>query len=237
LAKWSVPGQFPDRFKEVVDTVADLRDSGKVLIFLGRSRPARIIGMGAKYEELVEDSLRKKEVGEDFSKEFGELAKILRFMSRARNVADTVSACMQMDSDNKVEAKQKNQINEALTKRVEVVFATLFVESLRNRAKRIDTATTPTLEELDYEVVAERLVENSDQCILDPFLRVKLRYVERGTQSFPQFIFLGDISEKSCFELECDESDLDFLMLRLSAAKNRLIKAREAIFGSSGTNG
>ncbi len=36
-----------------------------------------------------------------------------------------------------------------------------------------------------------------------------------------------NVSAKASFELECDESDLDLLILRLTAAKARLIKIRE----------
>ncbi len=216
-----------DRFKAVVMAMAELRDTGKLLVFLGSSYAVRIIGVGARSEQLVTEKLAEKSYGTNFAEEFGEIRSIFKFMSRTANTAATVSAMIDSYSHKfGTNDPEKASLIADLHKRVECVFNILFIDSLRQRARRIKTATVPILEDTDFEIVTERVVDDESECVLDPFLRFKVRYFEkRNGSDFPWFLF-GENKEKESFELECDESDLDFLILRLTEAKNRLIQFR-----------
>lgn len=210
--------------------VSELRDSGKLLVFLGRSYVVRIMGVGSKTEVLLAEKLRDGQYGTDFAEEFGEIGSIFQFLSRTEDVSSTVSA-MSESYSHKVDPSDSAQLSSftlELQKRVECVFNNLFVDSLRQRARRIKTATVPILEDTDFEIVTERVVEDESECVHDPFLRLKLRYLEKGAGADLPWFFLRELREKASFELECDESDLDFLIIRLTEAKNRLIQIRAA---------
>ena len=84
------------------------------------------------------------------------------------------------------------------------------------------------MEDLDVEVVSEREDRLEDSHVTDPFLRLRLRYSEGGCLPFRLFRFSfgprAAFAETKSFDFECDETDIDLLLLRLKAAKELLLR-------------
>ncbi len=193
-AKSGFPGVPFEQFKAVVEKLAELRDSGEVLIFLGKSSSARIIGAGTNLEQRVAEKLSADGFTIDCSKALKEVASLLRLVAAFGDASRAARTLEQMEyagEINALDAKDKDAFKAELTSRCEYIFNTLFVDSLQRRAKRFRTVTAPSLEEVDFELVRERLVEDKNDCFREPFVRLKLRYAEQGPAFLHPFFFFS----------------------------------------------
>ena len=137
------------------------------------------------------------------------------------------------DEVEKLSAGEKKRFREHLKRKATLVEEELYTLALSKREERFGSTTAACMEDLEFELVAERSTTSQDEPFQDPFLRLRLRY-SKGTEparEFGFFSFLASnpflMTELHSFELECDESDIDLLMLRLAAAKQRLLAARD----------
>jgi hypothetical protein len=232
----NVPGISTERFEAAVRALIELRDNGKCLIFLGRRRgPRFVVDM-----ELVRDTLKGKLSGPALTAD--EAEEILDEVSRYLAVLIQTGSAQQavrFFTSGPFRRKEGDQADEEqFRKRVEakvaVVQKELYTETIAARWQRMGSMTAFALEDVDFEVVGERVAALENKSVTEPFLRLKIRHAKETEQgSLPMMLLFleGELLRGSgldSFELECDESDIDLLMLRLDAAKKRLSAARES---------
>ena len=240
-----LPGLSLDLFRTAVSALADLRDNGKYMVFLGRRSSVRFIGEVREFQERLTECLRREVSPAEADKALIEVRNFCQAVSGIGKVARVVSFLEENIFDDDFEDLDENgkaAFRELLKAKAELVSDRLYTRILKHRARRMRTATGPCVEDIDVEVVQERHEDLHGTTIEEPFLRIRLRYSEERSPDFPFFLlplmpspwggpaFLPTQS----FEFECDESDIDLLVLRLTAAKDLLMKsAKDAAGGQN----
>lgn len=130
---------------------------------------------------------------------------------------------------------EKERFRERERAKFELIRARLVTPAIRQRSSRMRTSTSPQLEEVDSELITGRRDLTKDETVDEPFLRIRLRHSRPQSSEFPWMfmpgVLWGDGSHLSfeSFEFECDESDIDFLLHRLTEAKKRLSETVDGI--------
>jgi hypothetical protein len=235
--KTGLPGVPLDHFEAGVRALVELRDRGKFLVFLARMRSAQLIGSRADFLEELTLKLGAETVEPKDSEEvleeirnclsarisFGSSEQVVRFLLQSAYAIEV----------KELESPAKEQFRKQLEKKVSFVEQQLHTPALLRRDERFSGTTAGCLEDLEYELVQERGTAAQDEPFREPFLRLRVRY-SKGTEAAARFLGLGFFSgfpfsaSESSFELECDESDIDLMMIRLATAKQRLARARDS---------
>lgn len=236
--KKTLPGLSLERFKAAVESLATLRDSGKLLIFLGRRSSIRIVGEFA--DDFHKEFAARTEgpVSPDDSKEASR--EVRNFLATRLSLSSEASFLRFLEdmiytdelSEVAKSEEDKECFRQLVREKIKCVDTTLVNEALESRVRRIETATGPCVEELEFEVVQSREAKLTDREIKHPFLRLRLRYSEGAEETPVPWAYFSalwgtprmDIEARS-FEFECDTSDIDFLIKRLLMAKQRLAGA------------
>ncbi|MBL8853310.1 MAG: hypothetical protein JNK57_04985 [Planctomycetaceae bacterium] len=231
-----LPGVPFERFEAGVRALVELRDRGKFLVFLARRRSAQLIGPSEEFIQRLSAELNLLTLeASDASEVFEEIRQFLssRIGMHSDRVVSFLLNSVYDDKDGKLSAGDKQRLRETLKKKVALVEQELYTPSLQTREQRFGSTTAACLEDLEFELLSERSSASQKDPFRDPFLRLRLRY-SKGTEDVQKFGFLNfwgpnpfATSELHSFEFECDESDIDLLMLRLTAAKRRLLASRE----------
>lgn len=228
------PGLSVERFKTTVVALSKLWDSGKFLFFLPRRNWLKIVGDNKELRDLLNEIAGEGEFDEEGTIEalkevrlfWGALVRLSRVEVALRMIEQTEYD----DFFDKVDDEAQSSYREILKEKLTALEKEQLSEVLKERTRRLKTTTGASLEELDVEVIRERRDEVEESTIESPFLRLRLRYSEERQISFP-FVFYGAGPGQSApvdsFELECDQSDIDFLIKRLIDAKKRLIPEAE----------
>jgi len=228
------PGVHLAHFIAAVDAIADLRDTGKALVFLRRNGAVRIVWLSPTAAEFAQQlSERLDGVAPNSSEMQKTLAEIERFVSVILSAESETEAAKRLLFSLLREFTEKSKIvpgnpaHEHVLKKVQAA-GKLATDALKQRLLRSRSVTIPALEELDAELVRGRNDTFRGTRIDIPFLRLRLRYsdrIEPRIGDFP-FFLLGQISASpKSFELECDLSDLDLLQQRLGEARQMLLDA------------
>jgi len=228
------PGVPLDLFTAAVDAIADLRDSGKAVVFLRGNGEVRIVGLSLSETEFAQQlSERLKGVVPSSSEVQKTLTEIERFLSVVVATDNETEAARRLlysllkEFGESSEIDPGNPAHEHVLKKVQAA-GKLATNALKDRLLRFRSVTIPTLEELDAELVWERHDKFTGKHVDVPFLRLRIRYSDRtgpGIGDLP-FILWGQISASpKSFELECDLSDLDLLQQRLGEARQMLLDA------------
>ena len=235
--KKNYPGVSLELFKAAVEVIVELRDTGKFLIFLGRTSSLRIIGNEDEYISLMqkkeECSNLDKEHAREVLRELKRYARIYGTLQSENSIVSFLTRTVYDDEYDEQDEKGKEIFENTIRTKVELTKEYLYTESFTERRLRLDSATVPCLEDVDYELVKERKNTTDGRKVEDPFLRIRLRHTKEEAGEFNMFgrfsLSWSDISPMgmSSFEIECDESDIDLLLTRLVEAKGLLIDARE----------
>jgi hypothetical protein len=228
----TLPGIPFEHFEAAVKALWQLRRDGKFLLFLSRTNNIRFIGDPESYREALATKVKRESPQiNDEQLVLEEVRDVLQTCVTFGEAAQAAHFLEQSVYDNlfkKLGPEQKTKARELLQKKTELVFSDLFKGSLAQRAERLDTAVSACIEDLDVEVVSERQDELRGEHILAPFLRLRLRYADGGGENQYPWLLLrrgnfGGGNVKT-FEIECDETDIDLLLRRLLAAKERLLR-------------
>ena len=228
------PGVPLDRFIAAVDAIADLRDTGKAVIFLRGNGAVRIVGLSLSETEFAQQlSERLEGVVPSSSEVQKTLAEIERFLSVVLATENEAQAAKRFlysllrEYGEIGEIDPGNPAHGHVLKKVQAA-RKLATDALKDRLLRFRSVTIPILEELDAELVRERHDRFTGKHVDVPFLRLRLRYSDRiapGIGDLPSILW-GQISTNpKSFELECDLSDLDLLQQRLGEARQMLLDA------------
>ena len=236
--KKDLPGLPLEVFKAGIQAVEELRNTGKYQLFLGRQSSLQIIGADQDFFE----ALRTQDLCREFDEEqAGEVLQELRRYARAYGqfpdndgLVSFLTRVVYSDEYEALDAKGQETFRNTLKAKLQLVKDALYTDSIRERRQRLKTATVPCLEHVEFELVTERRSPSVHPRTEGPFLRVRLRH---SIDSPDRFGFFGpfslswgglDLTGLPSFEVECDESDIDLLLLRLSEAKDFLLSARES---------
>jgi len=223
-----------DRFEAAVTALAELRDAGRILLFLTRRGKLKLIGQIEDYQSQFITRAKDDSINLDQSKraqdEIQRLASAIVMMPDTDSILEFLEQFFRDDLPRSDETL-KEEFRKQQRAKIDIVSRQIVSDEMRLRAKRMRTATLPCLEDLDFEIVSEREDFSQGLTINDPFLRLRLRYLEGSSGNdgyLPYFFFAFETPESSrCFEFECDVSDIDLLRRRLTEAKQRLLKTQE----------
>jgi len=228
------PGVPLAHFIAAVDAIADLRDTGKALVFLRGNGVVRIVWLSPSAAEFAQQLSERLEGVVPSSSEMQKtLAEIEQFVSvilareSETEAAKKLLYSLLREFDEQSEIVPGNPTHEHVLKKVQAA-GKLATDALRHRLLRSRSVTIPALEELDAELVRERHDRFTGKRIDIPFLRLRLRYSDRigsGIGDFPFFLWDQISASPKSFELECDLSDLDLLQQRLGEARQMLLDA------------
>lgn len=224
-----------DRFEAAVNALVELRDTGKLLLFLTRRGAVKLVGdiedFQKEFRNQAKDSLITLEQVKKAQDELRHLTSAILRMPDAEAVLDYLERFSSEDFTSRREPSLREAFRRHQRPKIEVVASKIVSEAIKQRAKRLATATGACVEELDYEVVSEREDSYRMRSVKDPFLRLRLRYSD--SSSFQPFVFMfapfegPETNPALGFEFECDLSDIDLLLKRLNEAKQRLLKIQE----------
>ncbi|HUT95281.1 MAG TPA: hypothetical protein VMY37_37855 [Thermoguttaceae bacterium] len=238
-----LPGLPLDVFEAAVHALVELRDSGKYMVFFGRQTSVKFIG------ELqdVRDTLGKRlerEVSGDEAKdalvEIRNFCKAAAFFETSERTLRFVEHQIYDDEFERLDEPVRKEFRDLLQAKIALVSEHLYTDAIKQRSRRMESATGPCLEELDVEVVEERHDDFRGRKVGERFLRLRLRYSEGSLLGSSWFLFSvmpwGGVGPQSAasFELECDESDIDLLIFRLTAAKRLLLRSKKEPEESAG---
>ncbi|UCE60230.1 MAG: hypothetical protein JSU63_00485 [Phycisphaerales bacterium] len=229
-------GLDAEHFKCAVDVIVTLRDSGKLLVFTGRQKPVRIIVEAECFRGAYASARAKEDIElAEASAAIEEVTLYLQLLNSYSKPSAVVSFMEGVRFEKQFaesDDQGKESLRELLQEKADIVSAKLFDEALRERSRRIASATVPCLEDLDVEVVQTRKDDYSSQTLDTPFLRLRVRYSHNKEPAFPfQLLRSADPSvtldlPAESFELECDLCDIDLLLVRLNAARRRFMAAQ-----------
>ena len=224
-----------EQFQAGVQAVVNLRDAGKLLVFFPRRNPARLICDPKDFSDALAELAGERGLTEEAVRET--LAELRAFVPVAdvpneRLAARFLEEMRYADAFESMDEELKESARSLLREKAKIVREQLVTKAAKRRLRRLSMATVACLEDVDVELVQAREDHYASRQHDEPFLRLRLRYSRPNDDSFPFFIrglpaLPEEVVPTSSFELECDESDIDFLMLRLRAAKTRLLKTQD----------
>jgi len=241
----STPGELPgvprDVFEAAVHCLVDLRDQGKYMLFVGPRRSVKLVGDADAFRQALAERLKRDVESEELNDVLAELQRFCNIWLRvgslgegARDLLSTVYRKALNDADE----EKKRRLQQALEEKLALAEEHLWTDAMRQRVRRLESATAACIEELEAEVISKRRVESSGEEIDQPFLRLRLRYSEGGGEEPGVLPLLGWLlgphpalapARLPSFEFECDESDIDFLISRLIAAKRLLLDSEKEL--------
>ena len=230
------PGLPLDVFEAAVEALADLRDDGKYTLFVGRLTSVRLIGEPRQFGPALAERLDRPVHDEEAQTALTEVTNFCRLAlshTESSAVLPFLERNVYRDETEELDDEQKKRFGQMLESKLRIVSERLYSDAVRARARRMETATGPCLEEMDVELVEQRIDQLRGEKIEDPFLRVRLRYSSDNTSVLPFSLFQGPWGSfvpfpLPSFEFECDETDIDLLISRLTHAKTLLTSRDES---------
>ncbi len=225
---WGLP---VERFQKAVAGLVELRDRGRFVVFLPRRNRPKVIGDVAEYLDGYRKSVgqgTEENLDVEAAAALNEIQQILRVALRYADIDQAVRHLEQtqfVDEENGQISAAQLAFREEVKSKLSEVHKRLLTPRLRARAARLKSATVSILEDVDFEIVERRFDSASAENVSGYYVRIRLRYSENPSRS-PFVAFWGDSweEEASSFELECDESDIDVLITRLSLAKHQFLQ-------------
>lgn len=221
-----------ERFEAGVEVLKHLVDEGKFILFQPRLNWIRIIGDRSEFHAGVakvepEEAAHRKEAKSILSEIRTILGAVVKYQHSGQVLRDYL---LKYVFETEVDFEEaSSEVKDVLNGKIECVQDKLPVSSLIRRARRLETAGSRCLEDLDVEVIKERRDEIENTDIDEPFLRLRLRYSDAENQMPSTFFFFAppgfQVDRGKNLEIECDTTDIDLLMKRLAAAKKRLLDA------------
>lgn len=229
----ALPGLEMDVFKAAVDALAELRKAGKFLFFYAKRNGLRLVGEQRVFRECLNEKLGDRTIDEKGAaaalREVHRFARVIIALENDDTAAGFLRNHVYEDKSEKMSEENKSRFDEQL--RLKASHARQLIDTtLRERERRIRSATGPMLEDVDSEIVLERHDHLDDETIDSPFLRLRFRYTEttgyEPSYFWPSLPWSNILDARdtniAAFELECDETDIDLMLLRLREAKKRL---------------
>jgi hypothetical protein len=226
-----------EQFKTAVEAITQLRDEGKILLYFTRRSTLRLIGDAEDIRLALAPGLTGEAAAVRSAEVQNEVQNIVTYVIRYEPLESAARFMERFYFDDdvprrgkkeKVTDSEKEEFRDLQVAKLKIAAKALVLEEVRERIARLRTSTGPCLEDLDYELIQDRRDSLRQQTVVTPFMRLRLRYTDiRQEQYLPGFFFGGhdQFGAASSFEVECDLSDIDLLIKRLSDAKQRLLKS------------
>lgn len=232
-------------FETGVQVLKNLRDDGRYAILLSRMGQVRFAGSVPEFQQKLSENFHREINSQKTTQIMSEIRQFSRVAAyfggdTAQAVSIIENGILGAEFKKLSDESAKEPLREIVRTKLRAVTA-LLSPAYQDRRRRLQTATDPFLEDVDVEIVSERheYYRAAGPIIDQPFLRLRLRYTDAsGAENpfftfavtlLPSFIFMNEDSNWPCknFLLECDETDIDFLIFRLREAKRLLSEAVE----------
>lgn len=223
------PGIPLELFRAGVEALVALRNSGDYLVFVPRPDQLKFVGNVVDLQRSLAQRLNREVGVADAEKVLDEVANFCGshwLFAKVDALVEFLERSVFDDAFKSAAEDDKVSFREALKEKAKLTAEAFVSEAVRNRLRRLETATEPCLEDVDVELVTKRHDDFAGKTVDIPFLRLRFRYSDASATELPFFVRFpwghsGHPPAKS-FELECDESDIDLLLHRLTRAKRLL---------------
>jgi len=226
-----------DRFEAAVEALVELRDTGRLLIFLTRRGSVKLVGdiedFRQEYIARAKDNSIDQEQSKKAQDEIRQLTSVIIRIPNPDSILDYLERVYREDFPPTEDPALREEFRRRQAPKIDIVSRRIVTDAMRQRARRLATAVGACVEELDCEVVSEREDSYRGRTVNDPFLRLRLRYSEGSKRDLPYFGYFlvsFEVPEANVapgFEFECDLADIDLLIKRLNDAKRRLLRLQE----------
>ena len=210
-------------FQTIVDSLAELRDKGSILVFVRRTGEVRFIQTSETTGTLHQILLNRLPGTEapTIYKAFVDVSRVVSAILYTSSDEDAARSVRGPFPDTLTDGGGSKETTEKVRYAKKLV-----TDAVRQRAARLMSACLPCLADIDAELVSEREDNLINQQVETPFLRIRLRYDDFNAKhwAIPSFFFIPDAPPRF-FELECDLSDLDLLAQRIQSARQLLLDA------------
>lgn len=228
-------------FKTGVDAMEDLVRRDEAVVFISRPYRVRFLVDLAVWGDAFHQRLGKQLTEQPASATLSVDVKT--------EILRCLQACLMWESSpallledqltfrlalSRLPSEQKSEGMKVVEKKAAYVRDHLLTTPMRERVIRLSAAAGPCPEELDVEVVTERLNYSSDRYSPQPFIRAHLRYTQADgvdaytLKAWGQSAFSADIIPTHTLSMELDETDIDLLVERLLTAKRLLLSSLNA---------
>lgn len=227
-----IPGLSEPDFAAAVEALRSLIDAGETLLYFSRPYSVRFIGDDEHFRREYEKIRGVEGTHEEAAVALTEVRNLLGVIAQnlgQENIDTAVLNFLEQmtffEFHRGASAPAKKKFRERWNRKLDLV-QPLLNDAARQRILRLAGDFGNSLDDLDVDVVAQRFEPRKKRREGTPFLRIRIRYSDdNGPLAFP-FVFSpwgpSGVSSIKTFELECDESDIDFLIRRLRMAKERL---------------
>jgi hypothetical protein len=222
------------KLETAVQVLKALLAEARYAVLLTRMGAARFAGDPSDFRRSLSEKMGR-DIDDQEAKEV--LSEIKRFSRLISTVDDLEKALRFLEGGTFAEAfkklpgeTEKEELRATLRKKLRLVLD-LLPPAFRDRKNRLRTATDASLEDVDIELVRERRDNYQASTLDQAFLRLRFRHTDGSGLDLPWYLLpslsLTEDLPWPCktFLLECDETDIDFLIFRLREAKRALSSA------------
>ncbi|HZZ44693.1 MAG TPA: hypothetical protein VFE58_17285 [Tepidisphaeraceae bacterium] len=228
----SLPGLQLEEFKAAVDTLASSIQRLTFMLFVGRPTHVRFIGNVSEFSENYLKRLQRDFGASAVADALEEVRRYVQALLQTQKVSgarDFLVSFLYDHPSRQVPPDRKADLNQLVEEKLNYASKHLLNDAITKRVERLVLGTGSALHDLDAELVSERYQNLDGKTSAQPFIRVRVRYSDEATFGFP-FIFFDPSMTRGgplpkTFDLECDETDIDLMILRLRAAKDILLAA------------
>lgn len=213
-------------FKAAVDQLSSLRPDE--FIYLSASNDITLVAVDE--EELAKRAAANLEEFVNAINEVKKYIKALIQLNKPENVVHFLCNVVYDDYLSNCTKPEKATWKKMVNDKARYVALKIDTTALKARRSRLNTASKPSIEAIDPEVVVFRGDQIQDESIETPFLRLRLRYRSPEALKDPRLNYLLSYAWRDnpigfgldSFEIECDTTDIDFLVLQLLQARQLL---------------
>jgi len=225
-----------EEFRAGVSAVVELRDSGKLLIFVSPQAGVRFIVDSEAFAAAYEASLGEQKPAAQAAQVESEVADLLSLDLSGGGVEggqQWAEFTLYAAGMREMEEATKGDARKLIRDKLSILEESAVTEGLRQRVRRLGVTRSPALEDLDVEIVSEKTDNIAEEVVPGPLARLTLRCSDKGTAGFPAR-WPGRVpspvagsAQPRDFAVEVDETDMELLLRRLREAKAMLSKALE----------
>lgn len=238
----SLPGLSLEKFQAGVEAMTSLSKTGEFLVFVSRPFFVHFVGKTDLFYSAFAAATKDEGSSEKESRQaMDEVKNFLQLYLAMETETEALRYLKNHVMKNSFDAwgDESSGLASFLAQKLKLVEP--LKASMSRRVKRLKTAVGPCPRDVDIEVVSQRHDNAGDAVVSQPFLRVRLRYSAASDDSTFPFFWSAwgpppfPNMPSRAFEFECDESDIDLMILRLIDAKNALLSSLQGPSDFPGT--
>jgi hypothetical protein len=162
-----------DRLRAAVAAVAELRDEARLLVFLSPGGGVKLIGDKEEFLKAYARHVGQPEASEaESAKARDEVRQLLTAHLSFGGSPEFVERTLYAEDLAGATGEEKENLRQQLKDKLQLVSDRLVTNAIRERRNRLDTSGADCLDDVDVELVSERLVRASDTSVIGPYLKL-----------------------------------------------------------------